>query len=336
MQTPSVSVVLPMKDAGHTLGEAIESVLAERDVSLELVCVDDDSRDETPFLVRERARTDPRVRLERSDGPGVVAALRTGVRHARAALIGRMDADDVNVPGRFAAEVAFLRARPDVAVVGTCVSVLLEDGDEAEGVERHVAWMNALITPEDHARERFVESPLCHPSTTFRRDAYEAVGGYREGPFPEDYDLWLRLVAAGHGLAKLPETMLAWRHRHDRVTFTDPRCSHDAIRTCKAMHLAAALAHESRSIVVWGAGRDGYKLARALREQGVSLGGFVDIDPKKIGGSRLSLPIRDEHALTPGEAFVIVCVGTRGARAIIRDKLHARGFEELRDFVCAA
>ena len=338
MTSPVVSVVLPMRDALRTLPEAVDSVLAERDVALELVCVDDGSSDDGPRFVTERARDDARLRLVASRGRGIVAALETGIALTHGRYVGRMDADDISVPGRFASSVAHLDAHPGVAVVGTRVRVLLDDpADEAHGVERHVAWMNALLTPEDHARDRFVDSPLCHPSTTMRREALIEVGGYREGPFAEDYDLWLRLVHAGHGLAKLPETMLAWRHRRDRLTFTDPRCSHEAFRAVKAEHLQAMLKHDPRARYVWGAGRDGHRLARALVRVGETLSGFVDIDPAKIGRTKLGAPIiRETDLPPPRDAFVIVCVGTAGARALIREKLTRLGFVELRDFVCAA
>lgn len=338
MQRPRVSVILPMKDAGDTIEEAVASVLAERDVALELVCVDDGSSDDTVARVRAIAAIDPRVRVLVSEGSGIVAALRTGTGATHAPYIGRMDADDLSVPGRFAASVARLDATPSLAVVGTRVRVLLDDpAHPAAGVERHVAWMNELLTEDDHARERFVDSPLCHPSTTIVRHAFDAVGGYRESPYAEDYDLWLRLVQRGFGLAKLEETLLAWRHRPSRLTFTDPRCSHEQLRACKAEHLGAYLASERRPVFVWGAGRDGHRLARQMAHKGAPFAGFIDIDPKKTGRQKLGQRIHEESELpSKDDAFVIVCVGTRGARQIIREKLRARGFVEQRDFLCAA
>src|SRR5690606_31897792 len=111
--------------------------------------------------------------------------------------IGRMDADDVSLPGRFAAERALLEANPRLGAVGVQVALFPAFG---EGMARYVAWQNALVTPDDHARSLLVEAPLCHPSTLLRRSALDAIGGYRDVSWAEDVDLWLRLDAAGFAL----------------------------------------------------------------------------------------------------------------------------------------
>ena len=220
-----------------------------------------------------------------------------------------------------------------LGAVGTRVEPL---GTCGEGMRRYVAWQNALVTAEDHARELFVESPLCHPSVALRRDALMSVGGWRDTPWPEDYDLWLRLDAAGWRLAKVPEVLLLWRQRPGRVTFTDPRCSPERIRDAKASLLAPRLARAGRPVAVWGAGPTGRRLARALEAHGVRAGRFVDIDPRKVGRTARGVAIVAPDALRPGEDALVVAVGTRGAREIVRAHLVARGFVEGGDFVCAA
>src|SRR2546426_306340 len=70
------------------------------------------------------------------------------------------------------------------------------------------------------ARARFIEAPLVHPSTTFRRAALEAVGGWRDAGWAEDWDLLLRLAQAGWAMAKVPEVLLWWRDSGRRLTRT--------------------------------------------------------------------------------------------------------------------
>jgi glycosyltransferase involved in cell wall biosynthesis len=335
VSAPEISVVLPYRDAAPTLAEAITSILAERDVDLELIAVDDGSRDDGPALVESLAAGDPRVRSIRAAPRGIVAALSRGVEAARAPFIARMDADDVSLPGRLARQVAALRADGSLGAVGCLVQAFPEEIVE-EGLARYVAWQNQLLTPEEHAREIFVESPLCHPSVMMRRDAVRAVGGYREGLFPEDYDLWLRLVEAGWALAKIPALGLLWRHSADRLTFRDPRCSIDAFRRCKAPFLAARVRREERPLSIWGAGKEGRRLARDLEPHDVRPARFIDIDPKKIGRTARGCPIEAPSALDHRREFVVAAVASRGARDLIRDALAREGFVEGRDFVCAA
>src|SRR5205814_2264103 len=97
---PAVSVVVPMRDAEPFIRRAIESVLAQTDVDLELIVVDDGSKDRGPEIVG--ALDDERIRLIRlPESRGISAALNEGIAQARAPYIGRMDADDLSLPGRF-------------------------------------------------------------------------------------------------------------------------------------------------------------------------------------------------------------------------------------------
>lgn len=332
---PDVSVVLPYRDVAPTLGEALESVLAEREIRIEVLAIDDGSCDGSTTVATEIARRDPRVRLLDARGAGIVAALGLGLAEARAPLIARMDGDDVSLAGRLAAQHAALHADARIAVVGTCVEAF-PDGALADGLRRYVAWQNALRTPEDHAREVFIEAPLCHPSVMMRRDAIARVGGYRAGDFPEDYDLWLRLAASGAAMTKLDRLGLRWRHRSGRLTFSSPRYAPEKIRALKAEHLAARLASEPRALVVWGAGPFGRRLARDLEPHGARASRFVDIDPLKIGRSARGVRITSDEGLDPGRDFVVFAVGSLGARALVRDALDAKGFVEGRDYLCAA
>jgi len=168
-----------------------------------------------------------------------------------------------------------------------------------------------------------------------RRAALEAVGGYRESVGPEDYDLWLRLHAGGHRFAKLPTCHLRWRHHPRRATHLDPRCGLAQFALQKAPFLAARLGESGREVVVWGAGKTGRRLARALEAHGVFATSFVDIDPRKIGGVARGVPVIAPAALARS-AMVVVAVGARGARAIVRGRLTERGLVEGVDFVCAS
>jgi glycosyltransferase involved in cell wall biosynthesis len=328
-----VSVLMPFRDAAATVEEAAGSILAQEGVELELVAVDDGSRDDGAARVRALAERDPRVVLVRGEGRGIVGALGMALGAARGTVVARMDADDVALPGRLAKQVAALEGDPRLGVVGTRVQTL---GLCGEGMLRYVAWQNAIVSAADHARELFVESPLCHPSVALRREALDAVGGWHETTWAEDYDLWLRLDAAGWAIAKVPEMLLLWRQREGSLTFSDTRYSFARFREARACYLAPKLRRSGRDVVVWGAGRTGRLLARALEAHGVRPRGFVDIDPRKVGRTARGAPIATPDALRAGEDLVVVAVGARGARQVVRAQLVARRFVEGDDFVCAA
>lgn len=332
---PDVSVVLPYRDVRTTLEEAASSVLHDRDVPIELLLVDDGSTDESARIAAALAAEDRRVRLLSTNGSGLVSALNLGLHEARAELIARMDGDDVSLPGRFAAQLEAMRAEPELAALGTRIEAFPREVVEG-GLARYVAWQNGLLLAHDHALQIFVEAPLCHPSVMMRRDVVLGLGSYRQGAFPEDYDLWLRLAAAGHPMRKLPEVFLRWRQRAGRLTFTDPRYSMDNIRALRAEHLAARLSSEARTLVLWGAGQTGRRLARAIEPRGIRFSRFVDIDPDKIGRVARGAPITSMEGLSAEEHFVVIGVGAAGARELVAAELRRQGFVEGRDFLAAA
>ncbi|MBO6938095.1 MAG: glycosyltransferase [Deltaproteobacteria bacterium] len=318
---------MPFRDAGATVAEAIRSVLAQGGVRFELLAVDDGSTDDGPAQVRELAERDARV-VPLSAGDGLVDALEVGRRAARAPLIARMDADDVCLPGRFAAQVAALNEAE--GVVATRVELF---GEHGEGMARYVDWQNELLDPDAHDRDLFVESPVCHPSVALPAEMLDAAGGYRDGDFPEDYELWLRLAARGATIRKLPMVGLRWRQHGQSFSRTDGRYRPEAFRETKARYVPAAL--PDRPLVVWGAGQTGKRFMRSLEAHGPRATRFVDIDPKKIGRQARGVPVVSPEALAP-EDFVLVAVGARGARDEVREFLVAQGRSEVTDFRCVA
>jgi len=332
---PRVSVLLPYRDGAETLAEALGSVLAERSVDLEVIAIDDGSRDAGPAIVARLASSDRRVVPVATGGAGIAVALARGAEIARGELVGRMDADDVSLPGRFAAQAALLDADASLGAVGAFVTAFPDDA-VGEGARLYVAWLNSLVSPADHDRDLFVESPLCHPSVTMRRDALERAGGYRDVPWPEDYDLWLRIHAAGFRLAKVPDVLLRWRHHPRRATLVDPRYALPRFDALKARYLAPVLRKKALPVAVWGAGKTGKHLARALEGEGVRAALWVDIDPRKIDRTARGAPIVAPEELPRGEFTVVVAVGARGARALVRGWLDEAGFVEGEDYVCAS
>src|SRR6266480_2329719 len=113
--SPRVSVIVPTYNRAHVLGESLASVLAERDVDLEVVVVDDGSTDGTAALLAGLG--DRRVRPVVRPHAGIAAARNAGIAAARAPYVAFHDSDDVALPGRLAVPLAFLGAHPEVDLV---------------------------------------------------------------------------------------------------------------------------------------------------------------------------------------------------------------------------
>ena len=341
-----ISVLLPYRDAAVTLAEAMQTVLADLGGGDELVAIDDGSSDGSAAIARAIAGAQDgaraRVVLVESGGTasyaaGMVGALTRGLDAARGELVGRMDADDISLAGRFAAERELLESDATIAAVGVMVEAFPAP---TPGMERYVAWQGSVVSRADHARAIFIESPLCHPSTLIRGDALRAVGGYREVAWAEDYDLWLRLDAAGYGLAKVPSVLFRWRMRPASVWRTDPHCTPARFVEARAHYLAIRLRARGGGFAIWGAGKTGRRLARALEAHELRPTAFLDIDPRKIGREARGIAIVDAadgmSRATRDALLLIVAVGTAGARDVVRARLSAAGLVEGQSFLCAA
>ncbi|MCG8591564.1 MAG: glycosyl transferase family 2 [Proteobacteria bacterium] len=205
-----------------------------------------------------------------------------------------------------------------------------------DGRAAYERWLNAIRTPEAVVAEAFVECPLAHPTWMLRRSAFEAFG-YRDCGWPEDYDLLLRLLGAGHVLGVVPKRLVGWRDAAGRLSRTDPTYGLDRFAACKAAHLAAGLLRDQSEFGLWGYGHTGRALCRSLAAHGRRPAYIVELHPGRLGQRIRGAPVVAPEALPEQPRRpLLVSVAGAGPRAEIRAHLAGMGFCEGRDFVCAA
>lgn len=201
MVEPLISVVMPVHNAGTFLHESIESILNQTFANFEFVILNDCSTDGSEKVLRRWEQKDSRIRLYQSKFRlGLAGSSNSVVHKARAPLIARMDADDICEPERLQREWEVMRDNPDVALVGS-----LADGIDAAG-ER--------IRPRDRWRilRRSEYVPFPHGSVMFRRQIFEAVGGYRKDyERQEDLDLFRRIAERAR-VVTMPEALYHFRY----------------------------------------------------------------------------------------------------------------------------
>lgn len=198
---PDVSFVIAAYNAEPTLSRAIDSALAQRGVSVEVVVVDDCSTDGT--LVLARAYTDPRVRviaLERNSGPG--GARNAGLDAAQGRWVAVLDSDDTVRPERLAAMITRAERQGAVMAVDN-IEVIREDGTPAETMFSEI-FLEQLA---ELSLGDFIDSNLVFETTfnfgymkpIFLRGYLEKHGlGYDESlRIGEDYILLASALARG-------------------------------------------------------------------------------------------------------------------------------------------
>ena len=331
---PTLSILLPCRDAEATVEECIHSLRSQTLSDFEVIAVDDASGDRTGRILERWSARDARVMVLEGPGSGVAEALALAAGHAEADLLARMDADDIARPDRLARQHRFLLEREDVAACGTGVRYFPR-GRVGSGYRRYETWINSLHEPAEVERDLFVECPLAHPTLMVRARVFHEVGGYRSLGWPEDYDLILRLYRWGHRMANLPEVLLDWRVTSGRLSMRADAYSPAAFRKCKVHHLLRGCLPTHRPVVVWGAGRVGKALARELLRHQLQPAAFVDLDPRKFGQTIHGASVHTPNDLEgwPGERpYVLGAVGSPGARRDIRAALAGLGFHEQADY----
>lgn len=202
---PAVSVLMPVRNGERFIAEAVESVLSQTSTDLELLVLDDGSTDSTPQILERLALRDPRLVVHRGKpGPNLAEVLNLATELSRAPILARLDADDVALPDRLQLQAEFLDQNPEVALLGG-QTLLIDEGGREFGRAEYPTGNGEL---QEALRER---NPFVHSAMAMRREAFEAVGGYRaEFDNAEDLDLWLRL-AAGRQIANLPQPVVKYR-----------------------------------------------------------------------------------------------------------------------------
>lgn len=209
--TIELSVVLPVYNGLPFLGPAIESVLKQSHEDFECIIINDGSSDGSAEVIDDFARRDGRIRVVHQDNEGLVTALNRGLSLAGAPLIARMDADDIAMPNRLALQIAYLRDRSDVAVLGTSLTIIDKAGLQ-------VGQLAYPVGPIRVAERLKHGCAIAHPTVMMRREAVLNVGGYRDNyPHAEDYDLWLRILEH-YEIDNLPDALLHYRRHEDQVS----------------------------------------------------------------------------------------------------------------------
>lgn len=200
MSSLLVSVVIPAVRYDSFLDEAVESMLRQDFVSFEIVLV----LDGVPAEARPWA-SDARVRIiQLPHRGGTPAALNAGIDAARGSYIARLDADDVALSGRLAAQATYLDSHPSVACVGSSVRLIdpsgvaigtLQGPTDPKEIQATLLWRNCLV----------------HSSVMYRRSAIVHIGGYNlASARMQDYELFLRFAREAK-IAALDEPLTAYR-----------------------------------------------------------------------------------------------------------------------------
>lgn len=177
---------MPVRNARPYLDAAVQSILGQTFGNFEFVIRDDGSTDGSTERLREWARRDPRIRLFEGQWLGPAKSSDFVVRQARAAVVARMDGDDLSRNDRLQRQMDVITTHPEAVLVGS----LSEAIDRSDRIVCRQKYNGGWF--------RGFGAPFAHGTIMFRRDAFDRAGGYRGAcDYWEDLDLYVRMARHG-------------------------------------------------------------------------------------------------------------------------------------------
>ena len=197
----TVSVVMPCYAQASFLADAVDSVVGQTWLDWELIIVDDGSPDDTAAVADRliEVHSGRRIRLIRQQNRGVAEARNAGIRAAWGRYILPLDADDQLMPAMLEQTVGLLEARPDAAIAYTDV--------------QEFGQRDRLVRAAEFDFDRLLSVNQLSHCALFRREVWEAVGGYDPGMQGgyEDWAFWISAGGLGYAACRIPEALFRYR-----------------------------------------------------------------------------------------------------------------------------
>jgi glycosyltransferase involved in cell wall biosynthesis len=212
MSEPTVTALVRVYNGERHVAETIEAILAQTRPADEVLVVDDGSTDATPAVL---AGFGPKIRVVRQPNGGLADAFERGFLEAHGDYVANCDADDLWQPDKLERQLAALRRHPEIDIAFGAAEVF---GTRA-GAFNTAYSGEGLLEPAGLRRELYTADRICVSSALIRRALKERVGPFRRAASPcEDYDFWLRSLAAGAVFFQDRATLVRYRVHDDQLS----------------------------------------------------------------------------------------------------------------------
>ncbi|MDQ8706960.1 glycosyltransferase family A protein [Streptomyces sp. LHD-70] len=207
---PSIGVIIPACDAAEYIDQALASVAAQRQPVDEVVVFDDGSSDNTGLLAARWAGVLPMTVIRSETRSGIWRARQRAIAALESDVVLQLDADDFLLPHHVSTMYSAYLRHP--GLISPRPLVWNGVGAWQESAYRK----NALPLPGDQLEQLLVQNYVV-VGGMYSKELYAEAGGYQSIDFCEDWDLWLRMVAAGATVHKPREATYVYRVRENSV-----------------------------------------------------------------------------------------------------------------------
>jgi glycosyltransferase involved in cell wall biosynthesis len=307
---------MPAKNAAPYLEECLQSILEQTYKQWELVIADDHSVDETAVIARSFSQRDPRIRLIKNKGVGIISALQSAYELTSGTFIHRMDADDL-MPKDKLAELLYLLNLKGPGTLATGMVKYFAVRGVSNGYRKYERWLNQLCINNTHWKELYKECVVASPCWLVHRSDFEKCGGFDSSYYPEDYDLVFRFYKAGLNVVSVPKVLHLWRDHAQRTSRNHVHYQQNAFFQLKLHYFLELDYRVKRPLIIWGAGPKGKIMAKLLKANKIPFQ-WVSNNPNKHGKEIYDQLMRSfTHIITQERPQVIITVAQRNAQTEI-------------------
>lgn len=214
MNNPLVSVLMPCYNAEEHVEQALNSILGQTYSNIEVIAINDCSKDNTGTILHSIAKKDNRVKvIENEENLKLIRTLNKGISLCKGEYIARMDADDIALPQRLEKEVAFLEENRDHDIVSSLFLAFHSDSPSKKTLHYNP------LKHEDLRAYMLFKSGICHPAVMIRKRVFSELGLKFETDYlhVEDYAFWSKAIYETK-IANIGEPLLLYRVHQQQVS----------------------------------------------------------------------------------------------------------------------
>lgn len=252
VKRPSISIIMPVKNAGQFIKDCIESIIAQSFENWELITVNDGSEDSSLALLQTFAQLDPRIKVLENKKTGIISALITAFNYAKGEFVTRMDADDIMPKSRLKKMRDRIALLPSKTIVTGLVEYFAET-PVSDGYLKYEKWINEVNLDGVQNENMYRECVIASPNWMARHEDLHAIEAFEKLNYPEDYDLVLKWFINKFEIEVIPEITLYWREHAKRTSRNSDHYQQKAFFKLKIEHF---IEHQlkDKHLLLWGTG----------------------------------------------------------------------------------
>lgn len=296
MPEPLVSILIPFKNVENYFEECLTSILNQTYEQWEVIAVNDHSNDASLEIAMKFSEQDERFQILTNQGSGIISALRLAYEKSNGEYITRMDADDYMALHRLERMVGSLLKKGKGFLALGQVRYFADSGIN-DGYRKYEQWLNGLTAKGENYTEIYKECVVPSPCWMVHTSDLERCGAFEPDRYPEDYDLAFRFYDAKLTCIPCNEVLHYWRDYNTRTSRTSEHYAENYFLDLKLYYFLRLDYRQSKTLVIWGAGKKGKEIAKSLITLEMSFE-WICNNPKKIGKDIYGITLKHYDMLT--------------------------------------